>query len=399
MSGTWHQRPPAMGSRAVVVPVGTTASSPAIPYGPYSIATTGKVVELRSRDCPVAIGVSGGKDSIATALRLAAYLDEIGHRGPRILIHADLGEVEWKDSLPVCERLAERIGWELVVVRRRAGGMMQRWEKRWENNLARHRELGCVQLILPWSTPAMRFCTSELKTSVICSALKKRFPGQDILSVTGVRHQESAARAKMPVASQQKKLTRRGAEGWNWNPIIEWSTEEVFQYIGRHPDLVHEAYTRYGSTRVSCAFCIMGSIGDLNASASCPDNHAIYRRMVALEVKSGFSFQNRWLGDVAPHRLDAGTRAALGRAKEMAKARKEAEARIPKHLRYTRGWPTCIPTRAEAELLAEVRRDVFRAIRDEEPTYVTPESIMDRYAELAAARLVPQSNEGLSASA
>jgi hypothetical protein len=51
-------------------------------------------------------------------LALIPYLDAIGHHGPRVLIHSDLGQVEWKDSLPTCERLAARLGLELIVVRR-----------------------------------------------------------------------------------------------------------------------------------------------------------------------------------------------------------------------------------------------------------------------------------------
>ena len=108
-----------------------------------------------------AISVSGGKDSVAAGLATWAHLDLIGHTGPRILIHADLGVVEWKDSLPCCERLAAHLGAELLVVKRKAGDMMDRWEGRWVNNVARYNDLSCVKLILPWSTPSMRFCTSR----------------------------------------------------------------------------------------------------------------------------------------------------------------------------------------------------------------------------------------------
>ena len=52
----------------------------------------------------------------------------------------------------------------------------------------------------------MRFCTSELKTAIITRELRKRFPGRDILNVTGVRRQESDARSKMPVAAAMKAL-------------------------------------------------------------------------------------------------------------------------------------------------------------------------------------------------
>ena len=153
------------------------------------VALTHEVQAMLDRNAVVAIGVSGGKDSDACALAVSSYLDRIGHCGPRVLVHSDLGRVEWADSLPSCERLAKSIGWELMVVRRAAGDMLARWQVRWTNNVARYNDLKCVKLILPWSTPSMRFCTSELKVSVITSALKKRFPGQDILNVAGIRRQ------------------------------------------------------------------------------------------------------------------------------------------------------------------------------------------------------------------
>ena len=348
----------------------------------YRVSVTPQVSSMLASGAVVAVGVSGGKDSVACALRLAAYLDTIGHAGPRVLIHADLGSVEWKDSLPVCERLAKQIGWELIVVRRKAGGMMERWEKRWENNIARYAALECVKVILPWSTPSMRFCTSELKTAVICAELSRRFKGQNILSAVGVRAQESAARAKQSIAARQEKLTKKNSVGLNWNPILDWSTDAVFDYISEQQGPLHEAYTKYGSTRVSCSFCIMGSIGDLHASISCPDNHDIYRRMVALEARTTFGFQgNRWLGDVAQHLLDDGARAAIDRAKQAHKLRETAEARIPKHLLFTKGWPTVLPTPDEAELLGEVRQAVCDALGIP-ATYTRSDEIIEHYAQL-----------------
>lgn len=364
---------------------------------PFGVATTPEIDAMLLANTVVSIGVSGGKDSVATALRLDDYLREIGHTGPKLLIHSDLGSVEWQDSLPACERLARRIGWELVVVQRAAGDLMARWEKRWENNVQRYRDLSCVKMILPWSTPSMRFCTSELKTEIICAELTKRFPGQRILSVTGVRHDESATRAKMPVISAQPKLTRRGASGWNWNPIIQWPTEDVFTYLAAKGEALHEAYTRYGSTRVSCTFCIMGSIADLRAAVSCEDNHDIYRRMVDLEIRSTYGLQgSRWLADVAPHLLSPSTREAVTQAKERAIRREMAEARLPKHLLFTKGWPTVMPSADEAALLASIRQEVAK-IMDMPIDYTEPDAIIARYQMLMdgyAAKQAPSRRGG-----
>lgn len=348
----------------------------------YPVAITPEI-EAVLPSAAVAIGVSGGKDSQATALRLADYLDNAGHSGPRILIHSDLGRVEWRDSLPVCERLASRLGWELLVVRRNAGDMMDRWETRWKNNLARYSDLSCVKIILPWSTPSMRFCTSELKTSLICAELIRRFRGQPILSVTGIRHEESSSRARMPIAHVQPKLARKGSPpGLNWNPIIDWSTSDVFSYLREKEEPLHEAYSSYGSSRVSCTFCIMGSMDDLTAASRCDDNAEIYRTMVDLEIRSTFALQgSRWLGDVAPHLLPVEMRESLDRAKARAKVRQKAEARIPDHLLYSSGVPTSIPTMREAMLLSQVRKTVSNALGID-VGYIEPGSIIDRYAEL-----------------
>jgi 3'-phosphoadenosine 5'-phosphosulfate sulfotransferase (PAPS reductase)/FAD synthetase len=356
-----------------------------------AIATTPEISALLAAHAPVAFGVSGGKDSSALALAGSAYLDQIGHRGPRVLVHSDLGRVEWAASLPTCERLARHLGLELITVRRQAGGLMERWLTRWQNNVARYANLECVKLILPWSTASMRFCTSELKTAVICRELVQLFPGQTILSASGIRREESPNRAKAPVAKDQPKLTSKAHQtsGYDWHPIIDWSKAEVLTEHARRDFPLHEAYTRYGSSRVSCAFCILGSTADLAAAASCADNHAIYCEMVDLEIASTFSFHDaQWLGDVAPHLISGTQRLGLKEAKRRARERAAAEARIPQHLLYTRGWPTVMPTIDEARLIAWVRVAVAEAV-DIDVGYTAPSAVLDRYAELMAGR--PQS--------
>lgn len=49
------------------------------------------VADALAVNAPVAIGVSGGKDSCALAFAVVEHLDTIGHAGPRLLVHADLG--------------------------------------------------------------------------------------------------------------------------------------------------------------------------------------------------------------------------------------------------------------------------------------------------------------------
>jgi 3'-phosphoadenosine 5'-phosphosulfate sulfotransferase (PAPS reductase)/FAD synthetase len=368
------------------------------------LATTDEVEEMLASDSVVAIGVSGGKDSQALAILTAAHLDRIGHRGPRVLVHADLGIVEWKESLPVCERLAAHLGWELLVVKKKVGGLMERWERRWASNVQRYAELSCVKLILPWSTPSMRFCTSEHKTDVITGELKKRYPGKEILNVVGIRRQESPGRRKQPVAKHLKKLTRtlryrletggpmirRPLRGVTWNAIIELEEEDVFQTIASSGLALHEAYTRYHTSRVSCVFCILAGVQDLRASATCEDNHPVYRRMVDLELTSTFAFQDsQWLADIAPHLLSDADRARVVLAKAAAQRREQAEARLPKHLLFEDNWPSVMPTPVEAALIAEVRQEVAQAV-GLEVSCTSADAVMERYGQLLEAKALKE---------
>lgn len=344
-----------------------------------AVGTTPEIATLLAANAPVAIGVSGGKDSQAATLATIRHLDSIGHVGPRILVHADLGIVEWDDSLPMCEKLAAHLGVELIVVRRKAGGLMERWEARWESSKMRYEALSTVTLVPCWSTPAMRFCTSELKTHIISAELKRRFPGQTIINVTGVRRAESAQRAKATIASPD-------AEGriWSWRPIADWSEQDVFSCIDHSGLPPHPAYRDFGMSRVSCRFCIMSNLADLTAAAAQPEAHDLYRRMVALESASSFGFQGaRWLGDVAPHLLAEEGRAALVNAKRVAGARMAAEKRITKPMLYVKGWPTRMLSDDEADTLAGVRREVsdLLGFRSE---ILSRSSIHARYAELLA---------------
>lgn len=350
------------------------------------ISTTPEIERLIAASSPVAMGISGGKDSSALAIATNEYLDSVGHAGPRVLIHSDLGVTEWRESLPWCRKLADRLGMELIITRRAKGDMMDRWEQRWSDNVARYAALKCVKLILPWSTPGMRFCTSEMKVAPICRELTHRFEGQTIINATGIRRQESAGRADAPTAKVQPKLMSKSKDtsGIDWHPIADWSLEEVFAFLKARQFDLHPAYTQWLLTRVSCAFCIMSSIGDLRNAARCPNNHGLYRRMVSLEAASGFAFHGAlWLADVAPELLDASMLHAIAYAKSAAEVRRKAESRIPKHLLYVKGWPHFIPTQEEAELLCEVRITVAIAC-GLAIEYASPESLIERYRQLMA---------------
>jgi 3'-phosphoadenosine 5'-phosphosulfate sulfotransferase (PAPS reductase)/FAD synthetase len=172
--------------------------------------------------------------------------------------------------------------------------------------------------------------------------------------------------------------------GCDWHPLLSWTRTEVLDYLAEKAFDLHEAYTVFGSSRVSCAFCVLASQSDLKSASSCVTNHEVYRALVALEIESTFSFQERgWLSDVAPDLLDSDTRINALAVKDKATRREFAERMIPKHLLYEAGWPHCIPTIEEAELLAEVRREVATAVGIR-IGFTKPDEILRRYADLIA---------------
>jgi len=350
----------------------------------YGVAVSPEINEAIEANAPVALGVSGGKDSCAMAFAVDDHLNEVGHHGQRILIHADLGTVEWSDSLPTCQRLADALGHELVVVQRRAGGMMERWQGRWAANVKRYENLECVKLILPWSTPSMRFCTSELKVAPITSSLKKRFGGTTIINGIGIRAEESKGRAKRPISQVNNRLFRKSDQtnGFDWNPILHWKTEKVFRICEERGFLMHEAYRKYGSSRVSCSFCMLATLSDHRAAAAHEDNQDVYREMVDLEIRSTFSFQSdRWLGDARDDLLSSDQRLALEDAKLKAERRQYAESKIRKELCYVKGWPTFVPSEEACELIASVRHQVNQ-VCGLKCNYLTGSSVQERYREL-----------------
>lgn len=337
-----------------------------------AINITPEVIDLIRKNAPVAIGVSGGKDSQAAAIATVTCLRSMGHLGPIILIHADLGVIEWKDSLRVCQDLASHLNLELVIVRRNAGDMLDRWRSRWQSSVDRYETLRTITLVLPWSTPGMRFCTSEMKTHIIQAYLKKRWPGQTILNVTGVRAEESPSRAKKSISETKSPFV-------DWRPILSYKETEVFHLIESSGLALHPAYREYGLSRVSCSYCIMMSLPDLMAATRQNQTHAAFRFITQLECESGFGFQGqRWLSDLRPDLIDP---EVVLRAKELAAVRQIAEARLPKSLLFVKGWPTTMPSRQEAVILADVRKTIS-SIYSFNARHTTPDSVLERYKQL-----------------
>ena len=354
-----------------------------------SIVTDAIITAALADNAIVAFSVSGGTDSAAAALATNMYLDAIGHdRARRIVIHADLGCIEWETTPGHVEALAASAGLELVVVRRRAGDLIARWEQRFASGKDRYEALTTYGLVGPWSSRALRFCTSELKTHVITAELRRRFPGKTVLSVVGLRRDESRSRAMTPISRPHDAAARSTSAPRliNWNPIAPWSEAQVYAWHAEQRVPLHEAYTKWNASRMGCSFCVLASLHNLETSTAVPGNRAAFNLLVDLEIASHFSFQpSRWLADVAPALVGARRRAQLAQAKASAARRRQLETCLPEGLRFQRGWSPRIPTRIEAATIAAVRAEILaqHALPNHFPRVA---DVIDRFAALHAAR-------------
>jgi 3'-phosphoadenosine 5'-phosphosulfate sulfotransferase (PAPS reductase)/FAD synthetase len=364
-------------------------SYPAVPGLP-DIAITSEIVAAIRAGAWIVFNLSGGKDSSAALFAVNLQLDSLGHpRARRTAIHADLGRAEWDSTSATVARIAASAGVPLTVVRRAAGDLVDRWKQRFESGKRRYEALETYNLIGPWSSASLRFCQSEMKAAVIGPAIARMLRGQQIISVLGLRRDESHNRAATPIAKPDlryaKAGNRHGTAITLWHPIAHWNSEDVFRAHGALGITLHEAYSRWGATRLSCRYCIFASLHDLSASAAAPANTEVYRELVGIEERSTFPFQpTRWLADIAPHLLSGGLRADVERAKADQLERRHLEASMPAGLRYVKGWPLRMPTLAEAEDIAAARRPILARHRLEN-RYPTGSAVQARFAELRVA--------------
>lgn len=168
------------------------------------------VVQAIEAGAVVAFSLSGGKDSTAAMQGATAVLDALGHPHElRIAIHADLGRAEWQSTPATVASVARRFNLPLIVVRHGKHDMVSRWEARFEEGKRRYAALEVFNLIGPWSSASLRFCTSELKVQVLGRKLQQMFPGRQVISVVGIRREESLTRSLAPISKPEPRWSRR----------------------------------------------------------------------------------------------------------------------------------------------------------------------------------------------
>ena len=225
---------------------------------------------------------SGGKDSQAMFL----VLRDIVPASQLLVIHAHLAEVEWPGTI---EHIRTTIGETPFIICEAVKTFFEMVERRGM-----------------WPSPAQRQCTSDLKRGPIEREVRRYLRDHPefnnrVVNCMGLRADESPKRAKAIPFKRNPRNSKAGRDWYDWLPIHNKSTDEVFTAIatsGQHP---HWAYAA-GMTRLSCCFCIMSSKRDLaTASRLRP---ALFHRYAAMERKIDHTFvppskgQRRFLDEV-----------------------------------------------------------------------------------------------------
>lgn len=342
-----------------------------------------EIIDAARRGAVFVFNISGGKDGLCATHAGMRFLDSIGHpRNLRHAMHADLGRTEWLETPETVERQATYFGLPLIVVRRPKGDLVAVWRQRYEDGLPDYDALRRIRLRGPWSGPGQKFCQPAMKRDQFVKDLRHRFPTSEVVSVIGVRRDESRDRSKAETFSLEKRLSTPGrTQGMNWNAIAHWTTPQVFEYADHHRLPMHEAYARWGSSRLSCALCVFSSKSDIQATLSHAPNHALLHTLVGMENEMGFAFQqNAWLSDARPDLLDRAQMEAASMAKAYSRERRALEAIVPDDFVGTpkgAAWPWRAPDREEADAISQSRR-LVASWRGVELPCLTADAVIDR---------------------
>lgn len=232
----------------------------------------------------ILVNSSAGKDSqamldyVAELAKAAGVLDRI------IVVHADLGRVEWAGTRTLAEEHARHYGFRFVACSR-SQDLLDQVEQRGM-----------------WPDKKNRYCTSDHKRDQIRKVItalvaELELPHQArVLNCLGIRAEESPERDKMVAFSSNKRASsgRRLVE--DWLPIHTWTLAEVWARNTAAGTRHHEAYD-LGMPRLSCVFCVFAPKAALMIAGRA--NPALLKEYVAVEARIGHKFRvNLAIADV-----------------------------------------------------------------------------------------------------
>ncbi len=260
----------------------------------------------------IVINSSAGKDSQAMLDYVTRLAREEGVEDRIVVVHADLGRVEWKGTKALFERQAAHYGHPTFVVTRMGKVCPGRGKSRHyrpldsrENALTYEQGevygdiLDYVARRGQWPDAANRWCTADFKTApvrALLTVLAKQtrkateIKQARILNCLGMRAQESPKRRKMLAFEVEKQATTGAKHVDRWLPIHSWTVERVWECIRASGVEHHEAYD-LGMPRLSCCFCVLATKSALLVAGK--HNPELLADYVAVERLTGHRFKDK----------------------------------------------------------------------------------------------------------
>jgi 3'-phosphoadenosine 5'-phosphosulfate sulfotransferase (PAPS reductase)/FAD synthetase len=271
----------------------------------------------------ILINSSAGKDSMAMLAYLVGLADAAGVERRRIVVvHADLGRVEWAGTRELAEYHARTLGLRFEVVARQED-LLDHVLTRNATLRARPDDDGKAPA---WPSNSARWCTSDHKSSQVSKLITRLVAESDprrlgrrvkILNALGIRASESIARSKkipfgpdpahwskppQPYRPARKATAQKPAqparparpgvphglrEVHRWLPIFCWDEEAVWAEIVASGLPWHPAY--FWVDRLSCVICVLAPREQLVIAARL--NPALARAYVRVERAIGHTLK------------------------------------------------------------------------------------------------------------
>lgn len=225
----------------------------------------------------ILVNSSAGKDSQAMLDYIVEQATAANVRERVVVVHCDLGRVEWAGTKELAERQARHYNLRFEIVKR-------------QQDLLSH-----VEQRRKWPSSKARYCTSDHKRAQVYKLLTKLTAEAQlsrpirILNCMGLRAAESPARKKKPPFVERDTLASNGKRHVSqWLPIHDWTTEHVWQRINASGVEHHQAYD-LGMSRLSCCFCIFAPAHALMIAGR--HNRELLNEYAAVEERIGHTFR------------------------------------------------------------------------------------------------------------
>lgn len=244
-----------------------------------------EIADLITANSLFVVNHSGGKDSQAMLIALSSIIP----KKQLLVVHATLGQMEWPGALEHAEKQALGLGVTFLVAKAN------------KTLLSMVRNRFATRPSVPsWPSSEHRQCTSDLKRGPIEREVRRfaeKHGFRTIVNCVGIRAEESIRRSKLQTWKKNCAQSNSKRIWYDWLPIHDLKTDEVFSTIANAGQQPHPAYG-LGNDRLSCVFCIMGSDNDLRIGAL--QNPKLYAEYVTLERRTGYSMHQsrRFLEDI-----------------------------------------------------------------------------------------------------